>query len=111
MKGNCGSQLVYHHILGCQFPITFHLTSFLAEVWINKKESQKLSVELIYKKDHGALSLSLSLLFLLLGEKIPLKLNPVPLWLPPLGVFKLGSFVCLFSIYFLDPFVFPPGLE
>lgn len=56
MKGNCESKLVYHSILSCQFPITFHLTSFLAGVWINKKEFQKLSVELIYKKDHGALS-------------------------------------------------------
>lgn len=40
-------------MLHCQFLITIRLTVPGNEVWINKKEFQKLRVELIYKKNFG----------------------------------------------------------
>ena len=67
-----------------------HFTSLvLARLCKRKKEFQKLSVELIYKTDCKVFGV-----FFFFKK---LKSNPVPSWLPPLGVLNFAAFYVCFS--------------
>lgn len=89
MKGN-GESKGTHPGSPCHFPQHF-ISLVLAESAKVKKEFQKLSVELIYKTD---CKVFLVYFFFFLQK---LKYNPVPSWLPPLGVLNFAAFYVCFS--------------
>lgn len=87
MKGN-GENKGTHPGSPCHSPAAFHFPGIGPT--LQKEEFQKLSVELIYKTDCKVFGV-----FFFFLKK--LKSNPVPSWLPPLGVLNFAAFYVCFS--------------